>query len=455
MNESLSESGQTYGESIGPEDAISTATGEAQPRNEKLGGHNLPLMAGILFMLLTFAAGLGLGFNIGLWRAQTESANLAVTSTDPDVGHAAEPSSSARTVEALNQQFDVFWEAMDLLYHDFYGEIPSSEQMTFGAIQGAIDLLDDPNTSFLTPEEAEFFRSNIEGSFEGIGARVEWDVQADAVRITEPFENQPAWNAGLRRGDLLVAIDGESLSGSNLTEAIKKIRGKKGSTVVLSVLHSGANVPVDVPVVRDRIEIPTVTAQMVGDGQDIAYVRLSSFNENASRQVRQGLEDLLSQNPQGLIFDLRGNSGGLLREAVAVTSLFQEEGNVLIERFADGSEKIYPAEGQAVAPTIPMLVLVNGGSASASEIVAGALQDAKRAQLLGEITYGKGSVQLPHRLSNNGILRVTIARWFTPNDRTIDGAGLEPDIPVELTDEQRIAGDDPQLTRAIEYFNAQ
>ncbi|MEZ4656060.1 MAG: S41 family peptidase [Caldilineaceae bacterium] len=455
MNESFSEPSLSYTEPTGPEDAISTPTSEAQPRSEKVGGHSLPLMAGILFMLLTFAAGLGLGFNIGLWRAQTEMSNPAVSSTKTDVGRTVEPSSSARTVEGLSQQFDVFWEAMDLLYHDFYGQIPSSEQMTFGAIQGAIDLLDDPNTSFLTPEEADFFRSNIEGSFEGIGARVEWDVQADAVRITEPFENQPAWNAGLRRGDLIVAIDGEPLAGSNLTEAIKKIRGEKGSTVLLSVLHSGANVPVDVPVERDRIEIPTVAAQMVGDAQHIAYVRLNSFNENASRQVRQGLEDLLSQNPRGLIFDLRGNSGGLLREAVAVTSLFLEDGNVLIERFADGTEKVYPAEGQAVAPTIPMLVLVNGGSASASEIVAGALQDAKRAQLLGEITYGKGSVQLPHRLSNNGILRVTIARWYTPNDRTIDGAGLEPDIPVELTDEQRIAGDDPQLARAIEYLNAQ
>ena len=437
------------------EDVILAQPAEAEPPAKKHTNCGLPIVAGIIFMLLTFVAGLSLGFNIGLWRAKAESIPLAVSATTSNSGQAEERAASASTVEALNQQFDVFWEAMNLLYHDFYGQIPPPDQMTFGAIQGAVNLLNDPNTSFLTPEEADFFRSNMEGSFEGIGARVEWDAQADAVRITEPFENQPAWNAGLRRGDLVVAIDGEPLAGSNLTEAIQKIRGEKGSTVVLSVLHGDATATVDVSVVRDRIEIPTVTAAMVGDAQDVAYIRLNSFNENASRQVRQGLEDLLSQNPRGLLFDLRGNSGGLLREAVAVTSLFMADGNVLIERFADGSEKVYQTEGQALAATIPMLVLVNGGSASASEIVAGALQDSGRAQLLGETTYGKGSVQLPHRLSNNGILRVTIARWFTPNDRSIDGAGLEPDMRVELTDEQRIAGDDPQLARAIEYFNEQ
>ena len=262
----------------------------------------------------------------------------------------------------------------------------------------------------MTPEEADFFRSNIEGSFEGIGARVEWDAEADAVRITEPFENQPAWNAGLRRGDLIVAIDGEPVAGSNLTEAIKKIRGEKGSSVLLRVVRGGTSRAVDLPVIRDRIEIPTVSASMLGDDQEIAYIRLNSFNENASRQVRQALEDVLNQNPRALIFDLRGNSGGLLREAVSVTSLFLEDSTVLIERFADGSEKVYATEGKAIAPAIPMLVLVNGGSASASEIVAGALQDTGRAPLLGEITYGKGSVQLPHRLSNDAILRVTIAR---------------------------------------------
>jgi carboxyl-terminal processing protease len=443
----------SYSPDYPPKDAEEHAAQEAaaaKPRTGLLGQPFFLVAAILIFSALVFVIGLGVGFGVGRWTADSGVASgapmFSSTVTNRSSGNAA------NAHEALEPSFDVFWESMDLLYRDYYGEIPSSDEMTYGAIRGALELLDDPNTSFLSPEDAEFFRTSISGSFEGIGARVEWDEEFDAVRVTEPFENQPAWNAGLRRDDFIIAIDGESLAGSNLNDAIQKIRGPKGSVVVLTIVREEEPEPFDVEVVRDRIEIPTVDSDMVGADGDILHIELNTFNENASRQVRLALEDALKRDARGIIFDLRGNSGGLLREAVNVASLFLEDGDVLLERFADGSEKIYTTEGEAVAPDLPMVVLVNGGSASASEIVAGALQDAERAALIGETTFGKGSVQLPHRLSNGGILRVTIARWYTPQDRSIDGSGLAPDVEIPITEEQFAADEDPQLDAAVNYL---
>lgn len=429
---------------------ISASTSEKQTQRI-FDRSSILLGVGLLLMAATFLIGLGLGFGFGRWTT-TGTLSIPLLPNSNSARHLG-GADSAR--ELLQSDFEVFWEAMELLYSDFYGEIPPPNEMSYGAIRGALNLLDDPNTSFMSPEEAEFFLTRIEGSFEGIGARVDWVDELSAVQITEPFENQPAWNAGLRRGDYIIAIDGESTEGLDLTEAVRRIRGDKGSTVVLTIVREGEPDSFDVDVVRDRIEIPTVTSEMIGPSENIGYVRLNTFSDNASRQVKQALEDILKNEPEGLIFDLRGNSGGLLREAVAVSSIFIENSDVLIERFADGSEKVYRTEGSATLPDLPTVVLVNGGSASASEIVAGALQDMERATLIGETTFGKGSVQIPHQLTNAGILRVTIARWFTPNDRSIDGTGLEPDIVVEFTEEDRDNEIDPQLEAAVDYFTSQ
>ena len=206
---------------------------------------------------------------------------------------------------------------------------------------------------------------------------------------------------------------------------------------------------------RDRIELPTIGTDTLGEAGDIAYVKLNTFNENAGQLVREAVEQAMQNDPAGIIFDLRGNTGGLLREAVKVASVFIDDQDVLIERFSDGREETYATSGKAAAPDVPLVVLVNGGSASASEIVAGALQDAGRAQLIGTTTFGKGSVQLPHSLSDGGIMRVTIARWYTPLDRSIDGSGLEPDEVVELTEEDRDAERDPQLDAALAALEKQ
>ncbi|MFN3334226.1 MAG: S41 family peptidase, partial [Caldilinea sp.] len=354
----------------------------------------------------------------------------------------------------LRAQFPIFWEAMDVLYRDYFGELPAPEDATYAAIRGVLSRLNDPNTAFMTPDEANFFRTNLQGSFEGIGARVDWDTTFNTVRIVEPFENQPAWKAGIRRDDLVTHVDNESIVGTDLTSAVEKIRGPKGTTVVLTIVRVGEERPFDVEVVRDRIEIPTIESNVVGG--DIAYIRLNTFNENAGKLVRDAVKAALEKNPSALIFDLRGNPGGLLKQAVEVASVFlSKDDTVLIERFADGREQIYKTEGEPITVDLPMVVLVNEGSASASEIVAGAIQAQQRGRIVGATTFGKGSVQLPQTLSDGSILRVTIARWFTPDDRTIDGEGLAPDVIVELTDEDRQAQRDPQLDEAIKLLGGE
>ncbi len=411
------------------------------------------ILAGVLAFALTFFLGAGVGYALGNQPDDAAAANTGWLSFI--TGQTAAISQCSATQEVLYPEFATFWEALQLLYKDFYGELPTAEEATYNALRGVVNELGDPNTSFLTPAEAEFFRTSIQGSFEGIGARVEWDAAREALRITEPFENQPAWQAGLRRGDLVLAIDGESLQGGDLNQAVAKIRGPKGTTVLLTILAEDAETSYDVPVTRDLIETPTIATNRVGEDQRIAYVKLTTFNQNAGQLVRQAVEEAMTHAPAALILDLRGNTGGLLREAIKVANVFIEDSTVLLERFHDGRVETYATTTQAVAKNIPMIVLVNQSSASASEIVAGALQDTGRAQLLGVTTFGKGSVQLPHTLSNGAIMRVTVARWFTPNDRTIEGTGLAPDVVVELTDENRENGADPQLAAAVDLLEKQ
>ena len=408
-----------------------------------------PLVLGAVMLMVlgvVFALGMTFGYGWGRSVAQAAGPIVPIVPIVP-IDQGAHEGAQAAQYPA----FELYWEAMDLLYRDFNGTLPTPEEAAYGAIRGVVGLLDDPNTSFLTPEEASFFRTNMEGSFEGIGARVAWDEEADTLLITEPFENQPAWEAGLRRNDLILAVDGESLVGTSVSEAVRLIRGPKGSAIVLTV-QRGNSTPFEVTVTRDVVAIPTIATDSLGEGGKVAYIKLNSFSENAGSLVREATRNALQRHPSAIILDLRGNSGGLLRESVKVASVFMQEGVVLLERFSDGTVETYPTVDDALTTELPMVVLVNEGSASASEIVAGALQDAGRATLIGTVTYGKGSVQLPHNMSNGAIMRVTIARWFTPNDRTIDGVGLTPDREVLISDAELDAGSDPQLEAALEFL---
>lgn len=412
----------------------------SNPGIVRISGNGRPLFItclSIVVAVVLFLGGVGVGFAAGRWGG----APIAAGQDDSPAA-------------ALRAEFSLFWEAMDVLYRDYYGELPDPKEATYAAIRGVLSRLNDPNTAFMTPDEANFFRTNLQGSFEGIGARVDWDPNFNTVRVVEPFENQPAWKAGIQRDDLITHVNGESIVGTDLTSAVEKIRGPKGTTVILTIVRFGVEQPFDVEVVRDRIEIPTIESDIVAG--DIAYIRLNSFNENAGKLVRDTVTAALKEKPSALIFDLRGNPGGLLQQAIEVANVFLPKNEtVVIERFADGREQIYKTESEPVTVDLPIVVLVNESSASASEIVAGAIQAYQRGQIVGATTFGKGSVQLPQTLSDGSILRVTIARWYTPDDRSIDGSGLEPDVTVEVTDADRESQRDPQLEKAIELLGGE
>jgi carboxyl-terminal processing protease len=313
-----------------------------------------------------------------------------------------------------------------------------------------VDRLGDEHTAFIDPEGAALINADIDGHFEGIGARVQRPPEGGGIQIEYLFPDQPAEKAGIRVGDLIVKVDGQDVTDMNVMEAISLIRGPRDSEVLLTILRDGGE-PFDLKVKRARIEIPVVESNTLADGK-IAYVKLAEFSSVASDRLGAAVEKALRSKPKGLILDLRGDPGGLLDAAVSISSMFVPEGNIVLERKKDGSQRDYARKGRYLLGDTPLVVLVDGGSASASEIVAGAVQDAKTGVLIGEKTYGKGSVQIPNSLSDGSQLRVTIAHWFTPKGRGIHKVGLQPDIEVKLTQEDREAKRDPQLDRAVKYL---
>ncbi len=390
----------------------------------------LRILAIAFLATLTVVASFLAGMTIGIRQAPAPTVTPAITPT----------------VEREKPDFSVFWEAWDILEREFYGEIPSPEERMYSAIKGVISSLGDPYTSFLDPKQASVARQDITGSFEGIGAVV--DMREGKLVIVEVIEGQPAEKAGLKSGDIILKVDDKPIENMSLLEAVLLIRGPRGTPVKLTVHREGLEEPFEVTIIRQRIEIPTISYRMLEGG--IAYIKLREFNEIAPRKLKEALKELMAQKPKGIIFDLRGNPGGLLSAAVEVASQFVDKSPILVEKLKDGQQKLFKAMpgGLATDPSVPMVVLVNGASASASEIVAGAIRDHGRGILIGERTLGKGSVQQPFALKDGSELRVTVARWFTPSGRAIHDEGLIPDIEVKAGEE----GKDAQLEKAVEYL---
>lgn len=345
--------------------------------------------------------------------------------------------------------FGVFWEVWDYVESEFYYDMPSNSERTYGAIRGMLQTLGDNYTAFVQPSIAAVERENVEGSFGGIGAYVQANEFGQLV-IAYPFPNHPAANAGLQSGDIILAIDGQSVENLTLAEGTALIRGRLGSSVRLEIFRPGSDAAFEVDVVRTEIEVPTVRAEMLDN--NVAYAALYRFNGVATRQLEVELERLLAENPAALIFDLRGNPGGLLDEAVSVSDLFLSEGLIATQRTSLFQEpRVFHSETGDAAEDIPLLVLIDGGSASASEIVAGALQDRERAILVGTPTFGKGSVQLIHDLSDGSQLRITYGAWYTPDEQDLNGNGIIPDVEVMLP-EEIAPGEDPWLEAALDYI---
>lgn len=398
-----------------------------------------------IFVLFTILVLISCAVSVGFIAGQNADRLPVLFSTE------AEPNASTGESTSLSSdsRFAPLLEAWDLVHRYYVDQPVNDELLVQGAIRGMIDALGDMHSSYQDPQQLEAANMDLRGEYEGIGAYVNTD--GEYLTITEPLPDSPAEKAGLVPGDQIIAIDGEDMTGTLPAVARMKVLGPKGTIVILTILREGVDEPFDVEIERASIKVSSVEGEIL-EG-NVAYVRISSFADQTDEELRTLLEELLAQKPVGLIIDLRNNPGGLLRTAVSITSEFLPEGVVLYEEYSDGSRDTHEVVEGGVATEIPLVILVNEYSASASEVVAGAIQDYSRGVLIGQTTFGKGSVQNIMPLSDNqGAVRLTIARWLTPKERMINEIGLEPDIQVEMTEEDYQNDLDPQLDKALEYF---
>ena len=333
---------------------------------------------------------------------------------------------------------------------------PDPEHLSLVAVEAMLDVLDDPYTTFLTPAEFALYTQDSEGKFGGIGATV--SLEDERITITAPLPGTPAEHAGIMPGDVILEVDGESTEGWTVFDSVIRIRGPEGTTVRLLVLHEGAEEPVEIEIVRATIQLTSVEWELLPDG--IAHVEISSFSANTDEQVIGIIEEARELGAGAMVIDLRDNPGGLLSTTVNIASQFLQDGLVLYSVDGNDHRVDYAVKPDGIAPDIPLVVLVNERSASGSEVLAGALRDHDRAILIGDTTFGKGSVNLPQGLADGSGLYYTIGRWYSPDGHLIEGDGLTPDIEVEQPSEIEVElglveDRDLQLERAVEHLLSQ
>lgn len=398
-----------------------------------------------LFIVTSFAFGLGLAF-----------------------GNSGSFGPAIVRAQDQPEEFDVFWQVWQIAHRNFIDkDVLDTTELTYGAINGLIQSLgDEGHTRFLTPEQVKQQRTNIAGKFSGIGAQV---GQEDGLPvIVAPFDGSPAQAAGIQSGDIIIEVDGIDVTGISLNETIGMIRGEKGTQVVLTVFRPELNESLEITITRDDIKVPAANWNMI-PGTDVALIRLSQFSANLDDNLVESVEEAKAAGATKLVLDVRNNPGGLLEQAVRVTSEFLTEGNVLIQENADGSREPFPVRSNGVAPEIPIMVLINQGTASSSEIFAGAIQDHERGTVIGETSFGTGTVLRPFELQDGSALLLGTSQWLTADGRLIRKQGIEPDVVVELpigtdlispddleemTIPDLLASPDAQLLKALELFEA-
>ncbi len=385
-------------------------------------------------------------FGVGFIANAYQSGQLALGG-EPPLGDATD---AAPTLTKPPANFRIFYEALGMLRDEFYGELPQEEKVPYAAIRGVLGQLSDPNTIFVEPAAHEREQEQFQGEFGGIGAQVTMDEQGQIV-IVAPIVDTPAARADLRPNDIIVEADGTLLAGMSLDEAIQLIRGPVGTEVTLLIQRPGEAESFSVTLTREKIPDPTVDYRMI-EGSTTGYIGMHFFSARTTEELRAAIEDLKAQGADRYLLDLRNNPGGLLDAAIGTSSLFVGEGTIAYQQRRDGSRQELTATGNALLTDEPVVVLINEGSASASEIFGGALQSHKRATLVGTQSYGKGTVQIPYTLSDGSSLHVTVAHWLTPDGTDLSREGLTPDVVVETTEEQRQAGEDPVFDRAVELL---
>lgn len=419
------------------------------------------ILAGLLVLVLlttSFASGVLAGWSLPFRPASlfaNSSTNLSTPAPEQTGTPTSQPTSPSDLAHSgskqLDQLFTPFWDAWQLVHAEYVDQPVDDMLLMQGAIRGMLEALGDPHTAYMDPSQFNQLSVALDGEYEGIGAWV--DTSSDYLTIISCMPDSPAEAAGLKPGDKVIAVDGKDMTGIDGELVRKQIVGPAGTQVTLTVLRNEQSKPFEVVVSREKILTPSVQSRMLES--QVAYLRLYTFGDKSTQELKDALDTLLSQKPVGLILDLRANGGGYLTTAIEVGSQFVPDGPILYEQYGNGKEQAYPAIAGGLATQIPLVVLVDEGTASASEIVAGAIQDTGRGKLVGMTTYGKGSVQDWSELKNNqGAVRITIAHWLTPNKRLIDKQGLTPDIEVKLSEEDIQNKRDSQLLKAVELLVA-
>jgi carboxyl-terminal processing protease len=404
----------------------------------------------IIFLAVLFAAGTFSGGLVVGWALPKHPDLSFLPQAPGGIPEVSTTPISGGNSTDLTTLFKPFWESWNLV-HQYYVDQPVNDvNLMRGAISGMLAALGDQHTSYMDPDQYRQANMPLQGEYEGIGANV--DPTGEYLVITSPMSGSPAEKAGLKPGDKIIAVDGQDMKGIDGNLVLRKVLGPAGTTVKLTILRNGVDQPFDVSIVRAKITLPDLESKMLD--KNVAYIHLNTFGEKTGQNLQDALTTLLAQKPVGLVLDLRNNGGGFLQTAVDVLSQFIPKGEtVMYEVKADGSRQTFVSKPGGLATDIPIVVLVNKGTASASEITAGAIQDYGRGTMVGETTYGKGSVQNWIALANDqGAVRITVARWITPKDRQINKVGLTPDFVVALTADDVTAGRDPQLEKAIEIL---
>ncbi|MCJ7519462.1 MAG: S41 family peptidase [Anaerolineaceae bacterium] len=361
------------------------------------------------------------------------------------------PITEKTTSRGINQdQLRSLNQVWEIIHNQYLIQPVDDEELIRGAMSGMMDSLNDPYSAYMSPEEYRSQNAPLIGEYTGIGAWV--NTSGDFLIIMSPMPDSPAEMAGLKPGDKVVAIDGEDMTRLKPLKVLEHILGPAGSMIEISVQREGVDKILQFKMERALIPIPSVDSEML-EGK-FGYIRLYTFGDNSTKEFTNALNTLLEQGAEGIVFDLRNNTGGYVDTAIEITSLFIKEGVVMIEEVGDGSQKEYRASGDALNFEIPLMVLVNEGTASASEITAGALQGLNRAKLVGTKTFGKGYIQnwVPLR-QENGALRITIARWLTPKGRQLEEFGLTPDFQVVISGDDIQNNNDAQLNQALLLLN--
>ena len=406
----------------------------------------------LLVALFIIAGSFGAGFYFGL---NTPAENKIL-----NVLHKDQPIQLREQVD-----FSLFWTVWQKLQNSYYDKkVIDPQKLLNGAITGMVQSLGDPYTVFLPPTQNADFKEGMAGQFQGIGA--ELGVKEKQIIVVAPLDGMPAQKMGVKSEDAVLKVDGKPTEGWTLAQAVEKIRGPKGTSVVLTVLHKDEQKPVDLKITRDTITVKSVVGWVkkvkdierikkdkLSRDQEIIYIRLSQFGDNTNQEWltivnKLSLDTSKNKNVKGLILDLRNNPGGYLTDATFIASEFIKSGTVVIQDRGNNNRNVFSISRKGLFLDIPLIVLINKGSASASEIVAGALRDHNRAKLIGDTSFGKGTIQQAEDLGNGAGLHVTIAKWLTPNETWVHGKGLTPDISVSLDAKDQTR--DSQLEKAVE-----